>query len=331
MVPLPLQKVMYGFIDSAVLFACHRLKLFQHFSGDDFLTAVELSVLIECSPMRLQRLLNAACAVGLLEHNNAYGYRMFPEWRPYLTPVSESYVGGFLDHMAMSTWPLAKFLDERVRDLNEHQPSRLLFDEIYQSEAAREAFLDAMWNLGIEAARELVVNSGLNNAHMLVDIGGGPGSFAIAAAEYCPHLRARVFDLGQVRQHFERRCLASHARERLSFVSGDFWNDVLPSADVYALGYVLSDWSTQACLTLLRRVYEALPSGGRILLLEKLFDEGNRSPYVTSMLDISMMLETQGQHRSFSGYAQLLLSAGFVKTTLHRSSGEKHLITACKP
>jgi hypothetical protein len=331
MIPLPLQKVMYGFIDSAVLFACHRLKLFQNIAGDDFLTAKELSVLTHCSEMRLQRLLNAACAIGLLEHRGAYGYRMCPEWRPYLTPVSEAYVGGFLDHMAMSTWPLAKFLDERVRDLNESPPSRLLFDEMYQHEAVREAFLEAMWNLGIESARELVVDSCLQETHRLVDIGGGPGSFSIAAAEHYPHLKATVFDLEQVRPHFEHRCLVSHARDRLMFVSGDFWNDALPSADVYALGYVLSDWGTSACLTLLRRVYEALPSGGHILLLEKLFDEGNRSPYTTSMLDISMMLETQGQHRSFSGYAQLLFAAGFVETTQRRSSGEKHLITACKP
>lgn len=332
MYPMQLQSAMYGFLNTAVLFACEQLGLLAKLSRSARpLTVVELADSASADPEQLTRLLDAASAIGIVEQIRE-GFRVPAALRPFLDPESDLYLGGFLDHLRNSTYTLASSLPELVR----RRPKAAVqafdtFVEIYRDEAKAQAFLNAMWNIGIGPARELVADPVIAGCRQLVDIGGGPGAFAVAAAERYEQLEAVVFDLSPVEPHFERRAAVSRAQGRLGFVVGNFWSDRFPPADVYVLGYVLSDWEMASCMTLLQRVFDALPPGGHVAVLEKLFDEGRKSPYSTVMLDMAMLLETGGGHRTYGEYECLLRRAGFDEVRLRRSNGEKHMIVAEKP
>ena len=94
---------------------------------------------------------------------------------------------------------------------------------------------------------------------------------------------------------------------------GDFFTDPLPEADIFALGRILHDWSEEKVRTLLRKVWERLPSGGALLIAEKLLDDDKTGPVPALMQSLSMLVCTEGKERTLAEYTALLRQAGFAQ------------------
>jgi hypothetical protein len=139
-----------------------------------------------------------------------------------------------------------------------------------------------------------------------------------------------VFDLPQVGPHLERTRDGHGLAERLSFVAGDFFRDALPAGDLIAMGYVLSNWPDRECLELLRKAYAACVPGGRVLVMERLFDDGRNGPIATAVMNLEMQVETRGRHRTATEYLDLLTQAGFADAEVRRSTRDKHLVIGRK-
>jgi hypothetical protein len=327
---------MYGFIESAALFCASQSGMLTRLAtSDQALGLAEIAAHSGMAQAVAERILNATCASGIVLQTMVQGqpgYAIAGEVRDYFVPQSARFIGGFIDHLAQRTLPAAAGLHQAAKaDMPIQSKDRsAIFSELYSDSKAVAAFMQAMWDLGLDASRELVRDPVFANATHLVDLGGGPGHFAIAAAEQYAKLRATVFDLAPVAPHFDKFASNSPACPQLGFIQGDFWQDALPPAQLYALGYVLSDWQDAHCVALLQKIHAALPEGGHVLIAEKLFDPGCHSPYSTVMLDISMLLETQGRHRTAEGYQDMLRQAGFGALRIKRSSGEKHLLIGQK-
>lgn len=336
MLPSPLQHAMYGFIESAALFCASQSGMLgQLAQAEQVLGLTEIAETARIAPELAERILNACCASGIVLQMSTQaqpGYAIAGEMRDFFMPNSARFIGGFLTHLAQETFPAAVKLHQTVKHNapQSEQDRSQIFATLYHDSNAVAAFMQAMWDLGLDASRELVRDPVFADARHLVDLGGGPGHFAIAAAEAHAHLTASVFDLPQVAPHFDNYAMQSPARQRLRFFQGDFWHDPLPPAQLYGLGYVLSDWKDAHCIALLKKIHTALPDGGHVLIAEKLFDPGRTSPYSTVMLDISMLLETQGAHRTAEQYQHMLAQAGFRLLRIKRSSGEKHLLIGQK-
>jgi hypothetical protein len=288
------------------------------------------------SPEAIKRYLDATCAMGLTRKvGSVY---TIPEYlKPYLEPDSPHYCGGVLSHFRTSTLPifvhLKRALIEGRPQWGHHYGSEsgsTPFDAIYANPEQLKGFLAAMWDLGYDAAVELVRGYSLDCFRCLIDVGGASGSFAIAALRAYPQLEAVVVDLPAVRPHLEFQRKKYGLEKRLTFVGGDFFKDSLPAGDIYVLGYILSDWRMKQGTHLLRKIYSIMPPGGAILILEKLFNETRTGPLSTAMMDIAMLLETWGQHRTAAEYIDWLTEVGFSECITVRSSGEKHMIVGRK-
>jgi acetylserotonin N-methyltransferase len=97
----------------------------------------------------------------------------------------------------------------------------------------------------------------------------------------------------------------------VELVAGDFFNDPLPAADIYAVGRILHDWGEEKIRKLLARIYAALPTGGALLIAERLLHEDRRGPVSTHMQSLNMLVCTEGRERTLSEYSALLRDAGF--------------------
>jgi acetylserotonin N-methyltransferase len=106
---------------------------------------------------------------------------------------------------------------------------------------------------------------------------------------------------------------ASPARDRLSAHAGDFFQGDLPPADLYSLGRILHDWGEDKIRLLLRRIFDALPLNGGLLIAEKLLFEDRSGPLSAHLQSLSMLIVTEGKERSLSEYTALLEEAGFVE------------------
>ena len=88
--------------------------------------------------------------------------------------------------------------------------------------------------------------------------------------------------------------------------------DELPEGDLYSLGRILHDWTEAKGLALLKRIYDRLPSGGALLIAEKLLDEDKSGPRWASMQNLGMLLYTEGKERTLTEY-KVASQSGWVR------------------
>lgn len=145
----------------------------------------------------------------------------------------------------------------------------------------------------------------------LLDVGGGDGSFLIAAGRQAPRLELRLFDLPDVAAIAREKFAAASLGDRTSVAGGNFLTDALPrGADVISLIRVVHDHGDEAVLNLFARIREALPEGGRLVIGEPLAG----APGVDSVeayFEIYLQAMGSGRPRTFVAMRQLLHRAGF--------------------
>lgn len=109
----------------------------------------------------------------------------------------------------------------------------------------------------------------LDGVRQLLDIGGNSGAFAVSLMDFWPDLEVTVFDLPAV-THIGARLYKAHTSGgRLHFFTGDARTADLPEADAIVFKSVLHDWSEPEARAMLSRAAEALPDGGRLLIVER--------------------------------------------------------------
>ena len=99
----------------------------------------------------------------------------------------------------------------------------------------------------------------------------------------------------------------------MGLIVGDFFTDPLPEADIFTLCRVLHDWSEDKIRTLLKKVWERLPSGGALLIAEMLLSDNKSGPVPALMQSLSMLVCTEGKERTLAEYTALLREAGFAQ------------------
>lgn len=98
----------------------------------------------------------------------------------------------------------------------------------------------------------------------MLDIGGGTGAFVAAVAAAVPTLGLGLFDLPAVAE--AARCRLG---DRAAIHPGNFRTDPLPRGyDLVTLVRVLHDHDDAVAAALLRKIFEALPHRGRLLIVE---------------------------------------------------------------
>ena len=64
---------------------------------------------------------------------------------------------------------------------------------------------------------------------------------------------------------------------------------------------------------LLKKVWERLPSGGALLIAEKLLNDNKSGPIPALMQSLNMLVCTEGKERTLAEYTALLREAGFTQ------------------
>ena len=82
-----------------------------------------------------------------------------------------------------------------------------------------------------------------------------------------------------------------HLSDRIAVVSGDFFRDALPRADVISMGMILHDWNLEKKKHLIRLAYEALPEEGAFVAIENLIDDERRTNAFGLMMSLNMLIE----------------------------------------
>jgi acetylserotonin N-methyltransferase len=333
--PAPVLDLIEGFRRSKVLFAAVELGVFESLERGSA-NRDELATRLGCQADALERLLNACVHFQLLKHERGGSYANTPVAATYLCQSSPRQVTGYIRYSNKILWHLWDRLENAIREGTHRWPEVYgwdgpLFGAFFQTEESRREFLLGMHGYGVISSPAVVSAVDLSRFQTLVDLGGATGHLAVAACARNPGLTAIVFDLPEVCPLAQELVGRSAVADRVKVMPGDFFEDTLPEADVFALGRIVHDWSEEKILKLLRRVYDRLPAGGVLLLAEKLLWDDKSGPHWAQLQSLNMLVCTEGKERTLAEYEELLTRVGFVGVQGMRTDSPLDAVWARKP
>jgi acetylserotonin N-methyltransferase len=263
----------------------------------------------------LQRLLDACVGLQLLERSGP-NYSNTPTAAAFLTQTSPRRLTGYINYSNDVMWRLWTHLEDAVREGTHRWQQAYgwdgpIFSHFFRTDEAKREFLMGMHGFGLISSPHVIGAFNLEPFTRLVDLGGATGHLAIAACERYPKLRGVVFDLPDAMPLAREIVAASAVADRIDIIAGDFFVDPLPPGDVYTLGRILHDWTEAKILALLRRIHDALPVGGAVLIAEKLLNDDCSGPRWAQMQSLNMLTCTEGKERTLGEYRALLEQSGF--------------------
>lgn len=317
--PAPIIDLIYAFRRSKTMFTAVSLGIFDQLG----LTPAPLSTLARdfaADAGALERLLDACVGLGLLEKRSNGDYANTESAMAYLQRSSPNTLTGYILYSDRALFRMWANLEDAVREGNHRWEQTFdskgpIFAQFFRDADAARTFLLGMHGFGVLSSPRVVAAFDLSRFRKLMDLGGASGHLAIAACERYPNLHAAVFELPVVVEFAKEMAQKSAARDRISVVSGDFFTDELPEADLFAVGQILHDWTEEKIVRLLRKIHTRLPNGGGLLIAEKLLATDKSGPVMTQMQSLNMLVCTEGKERTLEEYSVLLREAGFSEVT----------------
>jgi SAM-dependent methyltransferase len=295
--PSHVMQVGFGFWASKTLLSAVELELFTEL-GADALSGEEIGKRLGLHPRAIYDFLDTLVALGLLERDGNErhaNYRNTVETAAFLNKRSPTYVGGILE---MANARLYAFWGDLTEALQTGKPQneikhsgKPMFDELYADPARLEQFMRAMQGVSLGNFHALAEKFDFSKYGTLCDVGGATGQLCTILGARHQHLRCTSYDLAVVEQIAEKTVAAAGLEDRVACVSGDFFADPLPQADVITMGMVLHDWNLDRKMHLIRSAYDALPAGGAFIVIENLIDDARRENAFGLMMSLNMLIE----------------------------------------
>ncbi|MEA2060857.1 MAG: methyltransferase [Thermodesulfobacteriota bacterium] len=288
---------------TCTLHAGVKLDIFSHL-GRQKITAQALADKLNLDARGLSMLLNALCAMALLKKEED-GYANTSASLTLLSKESPEYIGYMImhHHHLVESWAS---LDRSVMTGAPARDHAMRDDPEY-----RENFLMGMFNNAMAAAPELVRAIDLEGKKTLLDLGGGPGTYAIHFCMHNPDLKAWVFDLPTTRPFAEKTIKRFNQQESVSFTGGNFLKDDLDGTyDVVWLSHILHGESPEDCEKLVKKAVSALNPGGVIIIHDFILDNLKISPLFPALFSLNMLLGTRGQAYSEMEIMSMIEKAG---------------------
>lgn len=299
-----------GFMPAQILLTAVGLDLFTHL-GRNKMSAGELAQKLQVNSQALEKLCNALTALGFLEkENNAYANAA--KYQIFLVKGEPYYVGDNLKHQIRLSQRWAKLHD--VVRTGKPLPREKESGE-QQKQHTRE-FTLAMANIGQLTASKVVEGLDLRGVKKMIDIGGGPGTYAIEFVRKNPEIQAVLFDLPAVTPIAGERLRRLNLADRISTKPGDYFSDDFGTDyDLAFLSNVIHSLGQEEMVRLFRKISSALKPNGNLIVKDFFMNENRTGPLFPAQFAINMLLNTEnGNTYTFSELRHALQQAQFAWT-----------------
>lgn len=311
-----------GFAQTQILLACVELDVFQTLHEDP-LEAEVLAHRVGLDTAKAQILLDAAISLELLSKDRKGRYRLA---RLGAATLGVPGLAAMIRHHRV----FYRDLEDPVAFLRgETQPELAEFWPYVRGESAKtipedvaQAYSDLMAQSQRMVAEETLNTIDFGAFSALMDVGGGTGAFLAEVAKRYPNLDLTLFDLPPVVLQAEKLNLP-----KMAFAPGSFHDEISKGSDAISLIRVLYDHSDETIRSLLSRVYEALPSGGTLIISEPM--TGGNKPHRAGNVYFALytLAMTTGKARSPEEITDFLKKTGFRDVKQHPTT--RPFVTSC--
>lgn len=274
-----------AFWDAQVLLTANRIGVF------DALAKGPVGIDLLCKQLNTQprptRLLLKACvALGLLRETDA-GYATSEEADAYLVPGKPDYLGNAIRYSdnLYETWGR---LEQALREDRPQMPSTTYLGE---NAGITRDFVYGMHNRALGVGRVLVELVDLTGRSMMLDVGGGPGTYSALLAERYPELHSKVFDLPGIVAHAADIIASMGVASRVTTHAGDYTKTPFPgNNDVVLISGVFHRETENGCRQLIDKALNSLVAGGMLIICDVFTDADGAGPKFATMFGLNMLL-----------------------------------------
>jgi SAM-dependent methyltransferase len=301
--PGQLFKISGSYWQACTLHAGVRLEIFTVISEDQA-TGEEVARRLDGDVRGVKMLLNALVAMDLLTKEEDR-YANTPVSKTFLIKGSPKYIGYILmhHHYLVESWAR---LHEAVKS---GDPVR---ERPHDDPRRRESFLMGMFNLAMELAPRVSSQIDLHGRRHLLDVGAGPGTYAIHFCLANPDLRATVYDLPTTSPFALRTIERFGLSDRIDFMAGNYLKkDIQGTYDVAWLSHILHAEGPEDCQDIIRKVVSVLEPGGLILVHDFILNNTLDGPLFPALFSLNMLRGTShGQSYAENEIMEMLAEAG---------------------
>ncbi len=186
------------------------------------------------------------------------------------------------------------------------------------------SFIKGMHNLSVLRAEKIISSLDLKGVKKVLDLGGGPGTYAIEFAKR--GIDAVLFDVDETYSIAREIVSQFKVKGKIYFIPGDFFaDDIGKDYDLVLISQIFHAYGEKENVKLLRKVRNALNKNGRVLIQEFLINDDRTSPVPGALFAINMLVNTsRGRTYSPREMTAWLKKTGF--TSVKKSLFEDNVV-----
>lgn len=288
-----LMNVVRGFRPAKILMVATDLEMFNHL--EEPRTAAAIAELVQANPRAVGILLDALAALGLVIKNGDR-FQNGELTSRYLVQGKEDYRGAIVHHMQHAWWSWSE-LEGTVRlgHPDKDKAERWLDRVPEPEEKWVRDFIWGMHAVARDLAPQVAALMDLAGVKHLLDLGGGPATYAIAFAQESPTLKATVFDLPQPTAIARENIRRHNLTDRIDTKAGNFLNDDIGSGyDFIWISQILHSHTEEQCRLIIDKAAKAVNPGGQVVIQDFFLEDDKTSPLEAAMFSVHMLAVTPG-------------------------------------
>lgn len=303
-----------GFMGTYVLYTACRLKVFDALA-DGKKNLQELADIIQVKGQLLIRILRPLVAYKILffDENDRYAL--------------ESAGRLLISYEEDSLWTYVLFCGKESIQIWENMypailqncaPKDLLAEsDVFETQKKDEKKFELFDGMMKSVSKSVELDSffekygNQDKKYRIIDIGGGTGTIILKFLHNFKNSYGTIVDLEVARQRALKNIATSGIQERCIFKSGNFFEPLELTGDLYILSRVLHDWEDEKAKLILQNIVGCMDEKSELIILEGLMpDNVNEGSIEMYMNDIQMWGFCGGKERTKAEFADLLASVG---------------------
>lgn len=306
---------------SRALMTAHQLGIFEALREPS--TAADVAAQCGTDTGMTEKLLIACCSLGVVRRDGDH-FVLTRLACDTLLPESARYLGGVLDHSEALWWVftgLPDIIRTGGRGAAPKPPEAFI-------SRWHEHWIWAMHGGAANGVAQWVARQlDLSDRSLLLDVGGGPGTYSIALCQRFTNLKAVVWDVSQTIAIAEQVIERFHMKDRIAVQEGD-WNrdDFGEGYDCLFMSNIMHGPGSQA-ETRLEQGMRALVPGGLLIAHDFLLNNDRSGPLPAALFNLMIGAYTVNE------LIAVIRSVGFADASLIAYNAQRGagIVTAMRP
>ena len=322
-----------GFWASKTLLSAVEMELFTELAKHPE-TLAELSARLGLHPRSAHDFLDALVALNFLERRDGTYYNT-PSTDLFLDKRKPSYIGGILEMANHRLYPFWGHLTTALRTGEPQNEARNGGDNpfvaLYADPDRLRGFLNAMTGISHGANMAIAKKFPWANYKSAVDVGTAQGDLITQVALANPHLAGTGFDLPEVGPIFEDYIAEQRPLRPRQLPPRQLLRRPHPQGRRRHDGPHPPRLGPRTKKMLIRKAYEAIPSGGAFIVYESIIDDDRSKNAFGLLMSLNMLIETPGGF-DYTGADCMgwMKEAGFHSTRVEHLVGPDSMVIGIK-